>query len=73
MAGVDIAADGSLLISDEGARIIWRVSYKDRSSPTQQNFRLRPRGIRILERRCAIAWPAAQSVACSHRPFRRCC
>jgi glucose/arabinose dehydrogenase len=25
--GVAVAADGSLLISDDGARIIWRVSY----------------------------------------------
>ena len=25
--GVAIAADGSLLISDDGAKIIWRVSY----------------------------------------------
>jgi glucose/arabinose dehydrogenase len=35
MVGVAIAADGSLLISDDAARIIWRVTYKDRSSPTQ--------------------------------------
>jgi glucose/arabinose dehydrogenase len=27
MVGVAIAADGSLLISDDGAKIIWRVSY----------------------------------------------
>jgi glucose/arabinose dehydrogenase len=27
MVGVAIAADGSLLISDDGQKLIWRVTY----------------------------------------------
>jgi glucose/arabinose dehydrogenase len=28
--GVAVAEDGSLLVTDDGARVIWRVSYADR-------------------------------------------
>jgi len=35
MVGVAVAADGSLLISDDGQKLIWRVSYVAPSSPSQ--------------------------------------
>jgi glucose/arabinose dehydrogenase len=28
MVGVAVASDGSLLISDDGQKVIWRVSYQ---------------------------------------------
>ena len=34
MVGVAVAADGALLISDDGQKLIWRVSYKPRSNPS---------------------------------------
>jgi glucose/arabinose dehydrogenase len=37
MVGVAVAADGSLLISDDGAKLIWRVSYKNRPVPAPAN------------------------------------
>ncbi|MGA9041471.1 MAG: sorbosone dehydrogenase family protein [Terriglobales bacterium] len=33
MVGVAVAADGSLLISDDGANLIWRVSYEHEPPP----------------------------------------
>lgn len=33
MVGVAVAADGSLLISDDGQKLIWRVSYESEPSP----------------------------------------
>lgn len=33
MVGVAVAADGSLLISDDGQKLIWQVSYEFQSSP----------------------------------------
>ena len=35
MVGVAVAADGSLLISDDAEKLIWRVSYVGDSRPTQ--------------------------------------
>ena len=35
MVGVAIAADGSLLISDDGANVIWRVSFQPHPGSTQ--------------------------------------
>jgi hypothetical protein len=31
VVGVAIAADGSLLVSDDGANVIWRISYQAES------------------------------------------
>lgn len=36
MVGVAVAADGSLLISDDGANVIWRVTYGDGSPKKPQ-------------------------------------
>jgi len=36
MVGVAVAEDGSLLISDDGQKLIWRVSYEPSSSAMQQ-------------------------------------
>jgi glucose/arabinose dehydrogenase len=33
MVGVAVEHDGSLLISDDGGRLIWRVSYKPETGP----------------------------------------
>ena len=30
MVGVAVAADGSLLVSDDGGNVIWKVSYESR-------------------------------------------
>ncbi|MFZ0760884.1 MAG: sorbosone dehydrogenase family protein [Candidatus Sulfotelmatobacter sp.] len=35
MVGVAIGADGSLLISDDGGKVIWRVSHERHGYPTQ--------------------------------------
>ena len=30
--GVDVAADGALLVSDDAGRVIWRITYDDRKT-----------------------------------------
>jgi len=35
MVGVSVAADGSLLISDDGGRIIWQVTYEPSAPPVK--------------------------------------
>jgi glucose/arabinose dehydrogenase len=37
MVGVAVAADGSLLIADDGGKLIWRVSYKNEPTPAAVN------------------------------------
>jgi glucose/arabinose dehydrogenase len=37
MVGVAVAADGSLLISDDGGKLIWRVSYQNKPVPAAVN------------------------------------
>jgi glucose/arabinose dehydrogenase len=37
MVGVAVAADGSLLISDDGGKLIWRVAYKNKPVPAAVN------------------------------------
>jgi len=34
LVGVAVLADGSLLVSDDGGKLIWRVSYRPESNPT---------------------------------------